>query len=79
MARKQDKKVSFEVRRGIYINGEKYMPGTAKKANIITIKENFAKELEASGKGVITDAKANTEVKEPSDDDDLIEAMGGDE
>lgn len=77
MAQQKTKKVSFEVKRGIYINGERYLPSKdAKKPTVITIAETFAKELEASGKGEITTAKATQEVKDVSNDDDLIDAMG---
>lgn len=72
----KQKAVNFEVLRGIYINGEKIMPGD-KKPVVISIAETFANELAAAGKGKIVTTKANTAVKQKPAEDDLLAELGG--
>jgi hypothetical protein len=81
MAKEQKKTVSFRVDRGIRINGASIFPSKdAKKPVIITLPENFAKELAYASKGEIVDNKANTKIAEaPSEEDDLDAAFGADE
>jgi hypothetical protein len=78
---KEQKKVSFEVRRGIRINGKSIYPSTDKKKKVIlSLPETFARELEYASKGKIVEAKANTKAPEaPSQEDDLDDVFGADE
>ena len=78
MAEEPKKIVSFRVDRGIRINGSSIFPSKdAKKPVIISIPENFAKELAYASKGAIVESKANTKTPEaPSEEDDLDAAFG---
>jgi len=69
------KKVSFELTRGVRLNGKGYFP-KAKGKVILSLAEPLAKELAAASKGKIVTAKANTEVTKPVDDDGLDAAFG---
>tara|TARA_R110002153_G_scaffold195922_5_gene349245 strand:- start:120 stop:368 length:249 start_codon:yes stop_codon:yes gene_type:complete len=74
--------VNFHLTRAIHMNGEVIKPNLAKgKKTIISIAQTLAKELEAASKGVITTAKANTEIKavESPDDADLDKAFGAEQ
>lgn len=72
---KQAKEVSFELSRGVRINGKSYFP-KAKGKTILPLSETLAKELAAASKGKIVTTKANTEIVKPKEDDGLDEAFG---
>jgi hypothetical protein len=74
---KEQKKVSFEVLRGIRINGVSIFPSTdEKKKVIISLPETFARELAYASKGKIVESKANTKVAEPPSDEDGLDVFG---